>query len=50
MLLTPVMKAVDGSAWAGWAVRGRSARVEGRDAVVPGARVEASVEERDLAA
>ncbi|MCX5525010.1 phosphatase PAP2 family protein [Streptomyces bobili] len=50
MLLTPVMKAVDGSAWAGWAVRGRSARVGGRDAVVPGARVEASVEERDLAA
>ncbi|MFF8318763.1 phosphatase PAP2 family protein [Streptomyces bobili] len=50
MLLTPVMKAVDGTAWAGWAVRGRSARVDGRDAVVPGARVEALVEERDLAA
>ncbi|USQ89137.1 phosphatase PAP2 family protein [Streptomyces phaeoluteigriseus] len=53
MLLTPVMKAVDGSGWAGWAVRGRSARAGGRDAdtVVPGARVEsASAEERDLAA
>ncbi|MFJ9717697.1 phosphatase PAP2 family protein [Streptomyces sp. NPDC101213] len=51
MLLTPVLKAVEGTAWLGWAVRARSARGAGRDAVVPGARVgTASAEERDLAA
>ncbi|MFH9860140.1 phosphatase PAP2 family protein [Streptomyces sp. NPDC017202] len=51
MLLTPVLKAVEGTAWLGWAVRARSARGTEKDAVVPGARVEAaSAEERDLAA
>ncbi|MFC9286034.1 phosphatase PAP2 family protein [Streptomyces sp. NPDC057052] len=51
MLLTPVLKAVEGTAWLGWVVRARSARGAEKDAVVPGARVEAaSAEERDLAA
>ncbi|MEU2285865.1 phosphatase PAP2 family protein [Streptomyces sp. NPDC013178] len=50
MLLTPVLKAVDRSPRVGWVVRSRSARVAGRDAVIPGARVETAAEERDLAA
>ncbi|MET9506129.1 phosphatase PAP2 family protein [Streptomyces sp. NPDC006259] len=50
MLLTPVLRAVDGSGWAGWLVRARSARGGGHDAVVPGTRLEAAAEERDLAA
>ncbi|MFJ4692708.1 phosphatase PAP2 family protein [Streptomyces sp. NPDC088766] len=51
MLLTPVLKAVEGTAWLGWVVRARSVRGTGEDAVVPRARVEAvSAEERDLAA
>ncbi|MFF4120440.1 phosphatase PAP2 family protein [Streptomyces sp. NPDC001714] len=45
-LLTPVMKAVGGSARVGWIVRGRSARV----GLVPGARASVKAEERDLAA
>ncbi len=46
-LLTPVLKAVEGSAWGGWVVS--SAGV--RRVVIPGARTEASdAEERDLAA
>ncbi|MEV6180827.1 phosphatase PAP2 family protein [Streptomyces sp. NPDC052016] len=49
-LLTPVLKAVDRSPRVGWVVRSRSARGSGRDAVIPGARVEAAAEERDLAA
>ncbi|WP_328481103.1 phosphatase PAP2 family protein [Streptomyces sp. NBC_00377] len=50
MLLTPVLKAVDRSPRAGWLVRGRAARVGERDAFMTGARVEATAEERDLAA
>ncbi|MFF8972526.1 phosphatase PAP2 family protein [Streptomyces sp. NPDC014995] len=51
LLLTPVLKAVERSPRVGWVVRSRSARAAaGRDAVVPGARMEASAEERDLAA
>jgi undecaprenyl-diphosphatase len=50
-LLTPVLKAVEGSAWGGWLVRSAGARRVGRDAVIPGARSESSgTEERDLAA
>lgn len=50
-LLTPVLKAVEGSAWGGWLVRSADARRVGRDAVIPGARTEPSgTEERDLAA
>ncbi len=50
-LLTPVLKAVEGSAWGGWMVRSAGARGVGRDAVIPGARSESSgTEERDLAA
>ncbi|MFF5143430.1 phosphatase PAP2 family protein [Streptomyces sp. NPDC013157] len=45
-LLTPVMKAVAGSARVGWLVRQRSAAV----GVVPGARTTVESEERDLAA
>ncbi|SEE94374.1 phosphatase PAP2 family protein [Streptomyces sp. Ag109_O5-10] len=45
-LLTPVMKAVEGSARVGWIVRGRSAAV----GVVPGGRTPVEAEERDLAA
>lgn len=50
-LLTPVLKAVETSAWGGWLVRSADAgRVE-RDALIPGARTESSgTEERDLAA
>ncbi|MFQ6141452.1 phosphatase PAP2 family protein [Streptomyces seoulensis] len=49
-LLTPVVKAVEGTAWGAWLVRGRGQR--GAEAVVAEARGEerASVEERDLAA
>ncbi|MFR0353502.1 phosphatase PAP2 family protein [Streptomyces sediminimaris] len=52
-LLTPLMAAVERSAWGGWLVRSRSPRsAAGRDAVIPGgARTEATEpEERDLAA
>jgi undecaprenyl-diphosphatase len=45
-LLTPVMKAVEGSARVGWIVRGRSAGV----GLVPGTRASVEAEERDLAA
>ncbi|GEC09790.1 phosphatase PAP2 family protein [Streptomyces spinoverrucosus] len=52
-LLTPVTKAVERSPRVGWLVRRRSV-VEEREAVIPGARTEASeasgAEERDLAA
>ncbi|EFF91818.1 integral membrane protein [Streptomyces sp. e14] len=49
-VLTPVVRAVEGTAWGAWLVRGRSAR--GAGAVVAEARGEerASAEERDLAA
>ncbi|MER5715269.1 phosphatase PAP2 family protein [Streptomyces sp. NPDC002132] len=52
MLLTPLLRAVDRSPRLGWVVRSRSAReaADGRDAVVPGARMEAASRERDLAA
>ncbi|MFD4561308.1 phosphatase PAP2 family protein [Streptomyces sp. NPDC058469] len=50
-LLTPVLKAVEASAWGGWLVRSADARRVGQDAVIPGARTEPSgTEERDLAA
>ncbi|WP_089101697.1 phosphatase PAP2 family protein [Streptomyces hyaluromycini] len=45
-LLTPVMKAVEGSPRVGWIVRGRSAGV----GLVPGGRASVEAEERDLAA
>ncbi|MBW8799525.1 MAG: phosphatase PAP2 family protein [Streptomyces sp.] len=45
-LLTPVMKAAEGSARVGWIVRRRSARV----GLVRGARTPVEAEERDLAA
>ncbi|MER5788104.1 phosphatase PAP2 family protein [Streptomyces sp. NPDC001980] len=45
-LLTPVMKAVEGSPRVGWIVRRRSAGV----GLVPGARTSVEAEERDLAA
>ncbi|MER7179532.1 phosphatase PAP2 family protein [Streptomyces hyaluromycini] len=45
-LLTPVMKAVEGSPRVGWIVRGRSAGV----GLVPGDRASVEAEERDLAA
>ncbi|MFE2888829.1 phosphatase PAP2 family protein [Streptomyces sp. NPDC059272] len=46
-LLTPVLKAVQGSAWGGWVVSSGGVR----GVVIPGARTEASgAEERDLAA
>ncbi|MFD4501984.1 phosphatase PAP2 family protein [Streptomyces sp. NPDC058457] len=45
-LLTPVMKAVEGSPRVGWIVRGRSAAV----GLVPGGRTTVESEERDLAA
>ncbi|MGW2961446.1 phosphatase PAP2 family protein [Streptomyces sp. NPDC001220] len=45
-VLTPVMKAVEGSPRAGWIVRGRSVTV----GLVPGARTPMDPEERDLAA
>ncbi|MER7927490.1 MULTISPECIES: phosphatase PAP2 family protein [unclassified Streptomyces] len=50
-LLTPVLKAVEGSAWGGWVVSSAGVRGVGRGAVIPGARTETSgTEERDLAA
>ncbi|WP_405992386.1 phosphatase PAP2 family protein [Streptomyces sp. NBC_00986] len=50
-LLTPVLKAVEWSAWGGWLVRSADARRVRRDALIPGARTESSgTEERDLAA
>ncbi|MCX5235415.1 phosphatase PAP2 family protein [Streptomyces prunicolor] len=50
-LLTPVLKAVEGSSWGGWLVRSAGARGVARGAVIPGARSESSgTEERDLAA
>ncbi|MBG0854227.1 phosphatase PAP2 family protein [Streptomyces spinoverrucosus] len=50
-LLTPVTKAVERSPRVGWLIRRRSL-VEGREALIPGARKEATgaAEERDLAA
>ncbi|RPE42738.1 undecaprenyl-diphosphatase [Streptomyces sp. Ag109_O5-1] len=45
-LLTPVMKAVEGSPRVGWIVRRRSASV----GLVPGTRTAVEAEERDLAA
>ncbi|MGW7240609.1 phosphatase PAP2 family protein [Streptomyces sp. NPDC054804] len=45
-VLTPVMKAVEGSPRVGWIVRGRSVTV----GLVPGARTPMDPEERDLAA
>ncbi|MFK0151033.1 phosphatase PAP2 family protein [Streptomyces sp. NPDC090499] len=45
-LLTPVMKAVEGSSRVRWVVRGRSAGV----GLVPGGRTAVESEERDLAA
>ncbi|MFJ9726442.1 phosphatase PAP2 family protein [Streptomyces sp. NPDC101209] len=49
-LLTPLMKAVEGSSWGGWAVRSRRRPGTGRDTVLPGARKDVEAEERDLAA
>lgn len=50
-LLTPVLRAVEGSRWGAWLVRSGDARRLARDAVIPGARTETSgTEERDLAA
>ncbi|GAA3301546.1 phosphatase PAP2 family protein [Streptomyces cinereospinus] len=49
-LLTPVAKAVERSPRAGWLIRRRPV-VEGREALIPGARKEATeAEQRDLAA
>ena len=48
-LLTPVMKAVEGSPRAGWLIRARSAGRAGQEALIPGARAERP-EEPDLAA
>lgn len=47
-LLTPPTKAIERSSRVGWLISARGA--ESRGAVVPGARVESSVDERDLAA
>lgn len=47
-LLTPVMRAVEGSAKGAWLIRARGAQREA--AVIPGARTEAAASERDLAA
>jgi len=50
-LLTPVTRAVEGSAWGGALIRARGAGSgAGRGSVVPGARAEAGAGERDLAA
>lgn len=50
-LLTPVMKAVETSAWGGRLIRAPGARGAGRDTVLPGARTGTpGSEERDLAA
>ncbi|MEU9284251.1 phosphatase PAP2 family protein [Streptomyces sp. NPDC048275] len=48
-LLTPVMKAVEGSPRVGWLIRARGAAPAGQDAFIPGARAERP-EESDLAA
>ena len=51
LLLTPVVKAVEGSAWGGWLVRARGRAAVGQGALIPGARNEAlGADERDLAA
>ncbi|MDH6435525.1 undecaprenyl-diphosphatase [Streptomyces sp. SAI-144] len=47
-LLTPVMKAVEGSSKGAWIVRARG--TERGTSVIPGARQEAAASERDLAA
>ncbi|MFJ3304378.1 phosphatase PAP2 family protein [Streptomyces sp. NPDC086549] len=49
-LLTPVMKAVEGSPRAGWLIRRRSSAGADGDALVPGSRTPVASEERDLAA
>ncbi|WP_371548253.1 phosphatase PAP2 family protein [Streptomyces sp. NBC_00554] len=49
LLLTPVAKAVEGSARAGGLIRARGAALAGEEAVIAGARVERA-EDRDLAA
>jgi undecaprenyl-diphosphatase len=50
-LLTPVTKAVERSPRAGWLISSRGRSYAGQDAVIPGARREATeAEERDLAA
>ncbi|MEU9395025.1 phosphatase PAP2 family protein [Streptomyces sp. NPDC048324] len=49
-LLTPLMKAVEGSSWGGRLVRSRRRPGTGRDTVLPGARKDVEAEERDLAA
>jgi undecaprenyl-diphosphatase len=50
-LLTPVMKAVEGSSRGAWLIRSPGSRGGGQDPVIPGARTGASEsEERDLAA
>ena len=50
LLLTPVIKAVEGSRRGSWLVRARGGDPAGQDALIPGARTGASAEERDLAA
>jgi undecaprenyl-diphosphatase len=47
-LLTPLTEAIERSSRAGWLIRARGARTAG--AVIPGARTEATAQERDLAA
>ncbi|MGW2522493.1 phosphatase PAP2 family protein [Streptomyces sp. NPDC001617] len=49
-LLTPLMKAVEGSSWGAWVVRARGRAAVGDGAVIPGAREGVESEERDLAA
>ncbi|MEV5434876.1 phosphatase PAP2 family protein [Streptomyces sp. NPDC052682] len=50
-LLTPVTRAVERSPRLGWVIRARGRAYVGQDAVIPGARREASgAQERDLAA
>ncbi|MEV6118106.1 phosphatase PAP2 family protein [Streptomyces sp. NPDC052109] len=49
-LLTPLMRAVEGSPRAGWVVRRRAGGPGSRDALLPGARTAVEAEERDLAA
>ncbi|MFI1166069.1 phosphatase PAP2 family protein [Streptomyces sp. NPDC020801] len=51
LLLTPLLRAVEASAWGGWLVRARAART-GRDTEVSSGRAgkRASAQERDLAA
>jgi undecaprenyl-diphosphatase len=52
LLLTPVVTAVERSAWGGWLVRGPGRAAVGQDALIPGTRNESvgSSDERDLAA